>query len=88
MEEDTRYAQFTFLDNSVLKLTWPKQGSKDAQIFATQLKNALEADQFAAEVEGQLMVIPMRNVKYIVVSPAPKTLPQGVIRNARIPSQG
>jgi hypothetical protein len=87
MEGNIRHATFTFLDNSVIKLTWPKQGSKDAQIFSTQLKNALEADQFVAEVEGQLMVIPMRNVKYIVVSPAPKTLPKGVILNARFVSQ-
>jgi len=87
METNIRHATFTFLDNSVIKLTWPKQGSKDAQIAATQLKNALEADRFVAEVDGQLMVIPMRNVKYIVVSPAPKALPQGIIRNARIPSQ-
>jgi hypothetical protein len=87
MEEDIRHATFTFLDNSKLKLVWPKQGSKDAQIFAGQLKNALEADKFVAEVEGQLMVIPTRNIKYLVVSPAPKTLPQGIIRNARLASQ-
>jgi len=87
MEEAIRHATFTFLDNSKLKINWPKQGSKDAQIFASQLKNALEADRFVAEVEGQLMVIPMRSVKYIVVSPAPKALPQGIIRNARISTQ-
>ena len=87
MEDNIRHATFTFLDNTKLRLAWPKQGSKDAQIFATQLKKALEADRFIAEVDGQLMVIPMRNVKYIVVSPAPKTLPQGIVRNARIPSQ-
>lgn len=87
MGDDIRYATFTFLDNSKLKLTWPKQGSKDAQVFVKQLKDALNADRFIAEVEGQLMVIPMRNVKHIVISPAPKTLPQGIIRNARITSQ-
>ena len=27
---------------------------------------------------------PVRNVKYMVISPAPETLPQGVIRSARI----
>lgn len=84
MEEDIRHATFTFLDNSKLRLTWPKQGSKDAQVFAIQLKDALKADRFIAEVEGQLMVIPTRNVKHIVVSPSPKTLPSGIIRNARI----
>lgn len=87
MGEDIRHATFTFLDNSKLQLTWPKQGSKDPQVFASQLKAALAADRFIAEVEGQLMVIPTRNVKHIVVSPAPKTLPQGIIRNARLVSQ-
>lgn len=86
MTEDIRYATFTFFDNSKLKLAWPKQGSKDAQVFASQLKDALKADRFIAEVEGQLMVIPTRNVKHIVISPSPKALPQGIIRNARIVS--
>jgi hypothetical protein len=84
METNLRHITFTFLDNSTMKLAWPKQGSKDPQVFAAQLKKGLEADRFIAEVEGQLMVIPMRNVKYAVISPAPKTLPQGIIRNARI----
>lgn len=86
MEDDIRYATFTFFDNSKLKLAWPKQRSRDAQVFASQLKDALKADRFIAEVEGQLTVIPTRNVKHIVVSPAPKVLPQGIIRNARIVS--
>jgi len=87
MEDNIRHATFTFLDNTKLRLTWPKQGSKDAQIFASQLKGLLDAEKFVAEVEGQLMVIPTRDIKYIVVSPAPKTLPQGIIRNARMASQ-
>jgi hypothetical protein len=84
MEINLRHVTFTFLDNSTMKLSWPKQGSKDPQVFSAQLKKGLEADRFIAEVEGQLMVIPMRNVKHVVVSPAPKTLPQGIIRKARI----
>ncbi len=84
MEGNVRYIHFTFLDNSKMKLVWPKQGSKDPQIFANQVKNSLEAGQFMAQVEGQLLVIPMRNVKYMIVSPAPEALPQGIIRNAKI----
>ena len=84
--DDMRYATITFFDNSKLKLAWPKQGSKDPQVFASQLKDALKADRFIAEVEGQLMVIPTRNVKHLVVSPAPRTLPAVIIRNARIVS--
>ena len=84
METNLRHVTFTFFDNSSMRLAWPKQGSKDPQVFANQLKKSLDADRFIAEVEGQLMVIPMRNVKNVVISPAPKTLPQGIIRNARI----
>src|SRR5512143_2442742 len=39
MEDEMRYATFTFFDNSKLKLAWPKQGSRDAQVFANQLKD-------------------------------------------------
>jgi hypothetical protein len=84
MEATLRYVTFYFLDNSSMKLVWPKQGSRDPQTFASQVKKSLDADRFIAEAEGQLVVIPMRNVKYMVVSPAPETLPQGIIRNARI----
>jgi hypothetical protein len=84
MESNLRYVTFTFLDNSKMKLVWPKQGSKDPQVFASQVKKSLEEDVFTALVEGQLVVIPMRNVKYMIISPAPETLPQAVIRNAKI----
>ena len=84
MEQSLRHVTFHFLDNSKMKLTWPKQGSKDPQIFAGQVTKFFEAEMFTAEVEGQLMVIPMRNVKYLVISPAPETLPAGIIRNGQI----
>ena len=84
MEPKLRYVTFTFLDDSKMKLFWPRQGSRDPQVFAGQVKTSLEAGQFMAQVEGQLVVIPMRNVKYMIVSPAPETLPQGIIRNAKI----
>jgi hypothetical protein len=86
MEANLRHVTFFFLDNSNMKLVWPKQGSKDPQVFASQVKKSLESDKLTVEVDGQLMIIPMRNIKYVVISPAPETLPQGVIRNARIVS--
>ncbi len=82
--QNLRHVTFYFLDNSSMKPAWPKQGSKDPQLFASRVKKSLAAEVFTAEVEGQLMVIPMRNVKYMVVSPAPETLPAGIIRKGRI----
>jgi hypothetical protein len=84
MAADLRHATFYFLDSSNMKLVWPRQGSKDPQVFAGQVKKSLESDTFTAEVDGQLVIIPLRNVRYVVISPAPETLPQGIIRNARI----
>jgi hypothetical protein len=84
MEASLRHVTFYFLDSTSITLAWPKQGSKDQRVFAGQVKKSLEAETFAAEVDGQLMVIPMRNVKYVVISPAPETLPAGVIRKGRV----
>ncbi len=84
MEPALRHITFYFLDNSSIRLSWPKQGSKDPQVFAGQVKKGLQAETFAAEIDGQLTVIPMQNVKYVVISPAPEILPAGIIRKARI----
>jgi hypothetical protein len=48
------------------------------------VRKALEADKIVAEVGGDLMVIPLQNVKYVEVSPAPQELPQGILRGAQI----
>jgi hypothetical protein len=36
------------------------------------------------EVNGDLLVIPVKSVKYIQVSPAPDHLPGGILRHAEI----
>jgi len=75
-----------FTDKTKITARFPKQGGDDAMTLASNVKKALEADTLALEVQGALIVIPMRNVKYIQVTPAPEALPQGVIRNARLVS--
>jgi hypothetical protein len=72
-----------FMDGSKMVLSWPRQAN-DPTMAATQVKSALENDKLTVEVDGSLIVIPMRNVKYIQVSPAPEKLPGGVVRGAQI----
>jgi len=48
------------------------------------VKRAIDADKLVLEVDGDLLVIPIRNVKYVQVSPAPAHLPGGVLRQARL----
>jgi hypothetical protein len=73
-----------FMDGSKIALRLPRQAGTGSQIIAANVKRALEADRIMVEVDGELLLIPMRNVKYIQLAPAPKELPTGVLRGAQI----
>jgi hypothetical protein len=73
-----------FMDGSKIALRWPRQAGTGSQIIAANVKKALEADRMVVEVNGDLLLIPLRNVKYIQLSPSPKELPVGVLRGAQI----
>ncbi|MBW1804736.1 MAG: hypothetical protein JRJ85_28930 [Deltaproteobacteria bacterium] len=61
-----------------------KDHGEDPATITSNVKKALDRDKIVLEAQGDLMVIPVRNIKYVVVSPAPDELPKGVLRNARI----
>ena len=82
-----RRAIFHFTDNTTLALEWPKQDMQHYVFLAEALRKAVEADRLLVEVEGNLMVIQTRNVKYVELSPVPDQLPEDVIRNARHAAQ-
>lgn len=73
-----------FMDGSKIALRWPRQAGTGSQIIASNVKKALEADRMVVEINGDLLLIPLRNVKYIQLSPSPKELPVGVLRGAQI----
>ena len=83
MNPPHRRAIIHFVDHTSLALEWPKQELKGHLFLAEALRKAIEADRLMVEVEGSLLVIPMRNVKHIELSPVPEDLPDGVIRHAR-----
>jgi hypothetical protein len=72
-----------FLDGTRVTYNYPRQAGNDPATVAATVKRALEADRLLLEVEGDLILIPIRSVKYIEVSPAPEQLPAGVLRKAR-----
>jgi len=78
-----RRAVFHFTDSTTLALEWPKQDTQGIVFLSEALRKAIESERLLVEVEGNLTVIPMRNVKYIELIPVPEQLPEGVIRNAR-----
>jgi len=84
MEEQLVFGTIHFMDKTKLTLRWPRQAGVDHIEIAATIKKALESDRIMAEVEGRLLIIPVRNVKYIEISPAPKKLPKGVLLGAEV----
>ena len=85
MAEDV-YAVIHFTDGSDIKLQWQRQAGEDSTTISRNVRNALEADKVVAKVDESLMIVPMQNVKYVVITPAPSELPQTVLKNAHIVS--
>jgi hypothetical protein len=75
-----------FMDGTKLSLRWPRQAGTGEAIVAANIRKALEADRILAEIDGALLVIPVHNIKYIKISPSPKTLPHGVFYGVEIVS--
>jgi len=80
------YASLTvfFLDGTKVSFRYPRQAGSDPATIVANVKKALESDRLLLEVDGDLLLIPIRSVKYVQVSPAPAHLPAGVLRQARV----
>jgi hypothetical protein len=77
-------AAIHFMDKTRILLRYPKQAGNDTATIVANVKRALEADKLLVEVDDHLIVIPMRNVKYIQITPKPDALPSGVLRGAKL----
>jgi hypothetical protein len=78
------YGSIYFVDGTSLKLSWERQES-DPSTFIGKVRNAIEKDRFIFETDGDLMIIPVQNIKYLKLSPSPKALPKDlVIKGASI----
>lgn len=83
MSADTqRHITFFFNNGTEFRVRFPKQGGTDPATLMGSVRRALDADKLSFEIDGDLFVIPMRNVQYIRITPAPESLPADVIRGA------
>jgi hypothetical protein len=71
-----------FTDGTRKVLEFPQQYADSDSTAALRIKEALESRHIVIEADGAMVVIPFENVKYVQVHPAPKKLPQGVIKGA------
>ena len=77
-------ATIHFTDRTSLALRWPQQSGSDAATISSKVRQALEAETLVAAVGNDLLIVPMRSVKYVYVTPAPPALPTTVILGASI----
>ena len=77
-------ATIHFMDGTKLAIEYPRQAGEDAATISMNVRKVLEADKITLEAQGDLIVIPVRNIKYIQISPAPDEIPAGVLRNVKI----
>ena len=71
-----------FMDGTTMKLEFPRQVKHDDSIVP-RLEKILERQTLMAEVEGGLLMVPLNNVKYLQVYPAPARLPDYALREAK-----
>jgi hypothetical protein len=81
--DDERSMVIHYMDGSQTKLSFPKQVRSDDTVLG-RLEDALGNPVLMVEADGGLMLIPFANVKYIRSYPAPKVLPDYVIKHAHI----
>jgi len=81
--DKTRGISIYFNDGSKLLLESPEQTQNNYDIV-TKMKEILDNKFFLIEADGAVIYIPVSNIKYMQVYPAPEKLPAFTVRGARI----
>ncbi len=82
MAETPRTLTIFFTDGDKMTIEFDRQAG-DAATLGTRLQKVLAAREIMVDMDGTLTVIPMENVKYYQVEPAPAVLPDTILRGAR-----
>jgi hypothetical protein len=79
-----RTVTFQFIDGTNLSVAFPEQAGHDSTTKVANIRKALEAERIPIEIGGKLLLLSMRNVKYVEITPTPEVLPKDIIRDAQI----
>jgi hypothetical protein len=78
------YLTMYFTDGTSIKLAWREEDSDSSAVIA-KVRKGLESERFIVEADGNLIVVPIHNLKYFSFSPLPDALPENmVIKGASI----
>lgn len=73
----------TFIDGTVKTFGLTEMQGDELQM-ASRIRSMMESNTLALETASGLMIIPMYNIRFIEVSPAPPKLPDTVITGAML----
>ena len=72
-----------FVDGESLKFRFPLAATTEFEVLKN-VEKGLANRSIAVQLEGRLIIIPLTSIRTIELSPVPKKMPAGVIKNARI----
>lgn len=81
--KDLKGVTIYFNDGTKLVIEYPKQKFNDYDMLS-RLNEMLEHKHFLVEANGAMLFIPVDNIKYLQVYPAPEKLPAHTICGATI----
>ncbi len=79
----TKGVTIYFNDGTKLVIEYP-QPDVDEYNILSKLNETLENRHFLVEVDGAMLFIPVDNIKYLQVYPAPEKMPAQTILGAKI----
>jgi len=80
---ETKGVTIYFNDGTKLVIEYPKQDINDYNMLS-KLNEMLDSRHFLVEANGAMLFIPVDNIKYLQVYPAPDKLPVNTISGATI----
>jgi len=79
----TKGVTIYFNDGTKLVIEYPKQDTNEYDMVS-KLNEMLAEKHFLIEADGAMLFIPVDNIKYLQVYPAPEKLPAHTISHATI----
>ena len=79
---NTGILKIHYIDGSDMQIEYVRE--EEVSNIATRIEKAIESNEVLIELEDRLLVVPLSNLKYIEITPAPSKLPKFTIRHARL----
>ncbi|MHC4744876.1 MAG: hypothetical protein ACYS8Z_23420 [Planctomycetota bacterium] len=82
LEQNIGHITISYTDGTIQRFEYSR--AEDMVNLVGLIEDILNSNQLAIEADGNMLIIPMQNIKTIEISPAPEKMPRYVIRNTRL----